>query len=307
MSAPEPFIPIWLDDLGLSPGPFRVLCHLWRKRNRKTGQCNPSLESIARACGFKKPDTVSGYLTELRDRGLVSWRKAKFAGSNHYKLLVPIPPSNGVIDETNIPVERGINTPVEWGINTPAERGRKVLQGRETKEAFNQAGPAAPTSAGSERFIALCLSIQSNPDQLTKPERSKVASALAEITTASPEVTPEEIHRRAKNYPSHFRNAALTAKALAAHWSLCERQKPDASAPWQRGQDIKIATHYDAKDGPEGWRDWPCYRESVFGDPDHEWFTKDWLKISKESRRAMLVQNGFPEDWEKRKGPTLNC
>jgi len=225
MSEPEPFIPIWLDDLGLPPGPFRVLCHLWRKRNRKTGQCNPSLKSIAKACGFKKPDTVSGYLTELRDRGLVSWRKAKFAGSNHYKLLVPISPSNGVIDETNTPAERGINTPVEKGINTPAERGRKVLQGRETKEAFNQAGSAAPPPADSERFIALCASIQSDPNQLTKSERSKVASALSDITTASPDVTPEQIKRRAYNYGTHYPDAPLTAKALAANWSKCEHEK----------------------------------------------------------------------------------
>jgi hypothetical protein len=297
MSAPEPFIPIWLDDLGLSPGPFRVLCHLWRKRNRKTGQCNPSLKSIAKACGFKKPDTVSGYLTELRDRGLVSWRKAKFAGSNHYKLLVPIPPSNGVIDETNIPVERGINTPVEWGINTPAERGRKVLQGRETKEAFNQAGPAAPTSAGSERFIALCLSIQSNPDQLTKPERSKIASALSDITTASPDVTPDEIQRRASNYGTHFPDAPLTAKALAANWAMCEHKKPERNRSGQLINEI-LTTRKPATDGPLGWRDWDAYKGSPYGQPDHEWFAGEWRDLPVDTRRQMLKLAGYTEDWE---------
>ncbi|MBM4232216.1 MAG: hypothetical protein FJ184_16070, partial [Gammaproteobacteria bacterium] len=39
-----PFIPAWLDDFGLDPVAFRVACHLWRRRNRKSGQCNPSID-----------------------------------------------------------------------------------------------------------------------------------------------------------------------------------------------------------------------------------------------------------------------
>jgi hypothetical protein len=50
---------------------------------------------------------------------------------------------------------------------------------------------------------------------------SRVAKAMAEIHEVSPDVTPEEIRRRAANYKTHMRDALLTATALAKHWAKC--------------------------------------------------------------------------------------
>lgn len=46
----------------------------------------------------------------------------------------------------------------------------------------------------------------------------KVIKAIREST---PEVTPEEIMRRARNYPTHMDSAVLTPEALAKHWATC--------------------------------------------------------------------------------------
>ena len=46
--------------------------------------------------------------------------------------------------------------------------------------------------------------------------------ALSEIKAVCPDVTPDEIRRRAGNYRRHFREATITAHALAKHWGLCD-------------------------------------------------------------------------------------
>jgi hypothetical protein len=56
-----------------------------------------------------------------------------------------------------------------------------------------------------------------------------VGVALAEIRKVTPAVTPEEIQRRARNYPTHFSDAALTAPALAKHWARCDRPAANGS------------------------------------------------------------------------------
>lgn len=50
---PRPFIPAALDDLGLDPHEFRVLCHVWRRAGADRS-CFESVENIAATCGMKK-------------------------------------------------------------------------------------------------------------------------------------------------------------------------------------------------------------------------------------------------------------
>ena len=66
-------------------------------------------------------------------------------------------------------------------------------------------------------------SLEGDIFHLPAPMWSKVAKALKNIKSATPDVTPEEIARRAANYPTHFRDAMLTCTALASHWARCER------------------------------------------------------------------------------------
>lgn len=49
----------------------------------------------------------------------------------------------------------------------------------------------------------------------------RLNACLTTIKQSSPDVTPEEIRRRAANYRTHMRDAQLTPEALAKHWTLC--------------------------------------------------------------------------------------
>ena len=83
-----PFVPAWLDDLGLSQGAFRVACNLWRRFNRKTGQCNPSLDNIGNTCRMNRRQVLRA-LNELEDRQIVTRHKQAFGKTNSYSLRHP--------------------------------------------------------------------------------------------------------------------------------------------------------------------------------------------------------------------------
>lgn len=60
-----PFIPAWLDDLGLDSREFRVYCHVLRR-----GECWEASEEIAEHCRMNRK-TVYAVLSRLEARGLV--------------------------------------------------------------------------------------------------------------------------------------------------------------------------------------------------------------------------------------------
>ena len=66
-------------------------------------------------------------------------------------------------------------------------------------------------------------SVEGDPLQTPSAQWSRISKALSEIKSASPDVTPEEIKRRASNYKSHFEDAMLTCNALAKWWAKCEK------------------------------------------------------------------------------------
>jgi len=83
----------WLEDvqriMGRDTVAFAVAFALLRRQNRKTGQCNPSYETIARDCGFDHRDTARDAAKRLRKAGLISYKET-FGGNrqntNHYTL-----------------------------------------------------------------------------------------------------------------------------------------------------------------------------------------------------------------------------
>jgi len=58
--------------------------------------------------------------------------------------------------------------------------------------------------------------------EMNKAGWKRVGVALSQIKESTPDVTPEEIARRARNYRSHFEGAACTSTALAKHWARCK-------------------------------------------------------------------------------------
>ncbi|MDF5717294.1 MAG: helix-turn-helix domain-containing protein [Rhizonema sp. NSF051] len=61
-----PFIPVWLDDYGLTPAEFRVYCHVVRRAG-KNGLCWESVPRIAKACRLSRNLTMAALrvLTEV--------------------------------------------------------------------------------------------------------------------------------------------------------------------------------------------------------------------------------------------------
>lgn len=98
------------------------------------------------------------------------------------------------------------------GINTSAKSGD--LSGA-------PAEPSKPTRARDPLFDALASACDRDPRAMTARDARACGVALAEIRKASPDVTPIEIARRAANYRSRYREAALTPSALCNQWAAC--------------------------------------------------------------------------------------
>ena len=82
--------------------------------------------------------------------------------------------------------------------------------------------PLKPSRKRNPVIDALAVVESGGPTGLTGADYTRIATALKTIREATPEVTPEEIARRARNYRTHFDGAALTATALAKHWARCK-------------------------------------------------------------------------------------
>lgn len=68
-------------------------------------------------------------------------------------------------------------------------------------------------------FDALCEVEHSDADEAAKQNGGKIAKALSQIKRMTPEVTAEEIKRRATNYRQSWPNITCSATALSNHWA----------------------------------------------------------------------------------------
>ena len=97
---------------------------------------------------------------------------------------------------------------------------RKEGKGREGEG--NIIAPGEPVAKERPRdliFEALCEATGVEAKSLTKSGRGSLNGALRDNRAASPDVTPQEVKRRAERYARKFSGAALTAPALAKHWA----------------------------------------------------------------------------------------
>ena len=74
--------------------------------------------------------------------------------------------------------------------------------------------------------------LDGNIMELDKAAWGRAEKALSQIKEVSPDVTPEEIARRARNYHPHF-DAVLSSSALAKHWARCGATKQAQERPKQ--------------------------------------------------------------------------
>jgi hypothetical protein len=116
--------------------------------------------------------------------------------------------------------------------------------------------PAARLPSGNRTrnplFDELARSTGTIPLAATKPKLREIAVALADIKAVSPDLTPEEIQRRAKAYsqahpPGSNSHWTLTAKALAKYWGDFA---PAGAEPRTREAQLDIY-----REPPSGWEE----------------------------------------------------
>lgn len=78
-------------------------------------------------------------------------------------------------------------------------------------------------------FDALADVCQIDPSELTDSYRGAFGKAVKDLVKVG--ATPDEVHRRAENWPSLFPQATLTPPALAKHWAQLARARAPAARP----------------------------------------------------------------------------
>ena len=159
----RPFLPAWLDQLGLSTSEFRIYAHLWRWCRTKTAlrPCESSLETMKRTCRLSE-DTVWRALAALETLGLIH-RKKRYQATNLYSIVWPPPITlkDGVIDSPQsarrlVPAAEGRLIPANVVRNGMSTEGDEYL--REEKK--------------SSPPMSIC------PESLTNPEMQSAATTL---------------------------------------------------------------------------------------------------------------------------------
>lgn len=238
-------LPVGIMDLDLSPGAFRTLVELCRMANAE-GFCWPALRHLSERLGRSK-SAISGYISELRDAGLIETAEQRTANGYNYRLKYRVTFWRdwraSLTGATRAKPERRVR---------PAERlEESEKQSQENQEgagldriigawrrcfdgapypslrrppspalvAETQAVCAAPApSAADEPTLAAALDALWSGLGVSCPQsmRSAQLSALAELGCTSVE-TAELMRRLARAWPKHWQDpptAAAFAKLL---------------------------------------------------------------------------------------------
>lgn len=129
-----------------------------------------------------------------------------------------------------------VNSPKAEGEGEGEREGEGESQPRgEGREGVVEAG------VFEAQLAALATATEGTLTTLSKRAARNVDASLREIRQLCPNLTPDEIARRASNFRAHFRTAGLTAQALANHWSRCDTPPPDAPKAKQLETDMPHA------------------------------------------------------------------
>lgn len=268
-----------LDDSDLRPSVFRVLCHVARRADGKTRTCFESIPNMAKGCGLNHK-TVRASLAHLVASGwLIRTARPGEQGGDAYKLAPSPPPGSRRHPSQKMGMPKNGSptnssaAPLPFLPITPSqkERAKDIHEGNPLKEArpaasdeptptvegelfaehFSQArkrSTASGTRPHDELFDALARATDGSPNELTRTAARSVGVALAGILKVSPDLTPQEIERRAANYLLQLPNATLTAHALEKHWARCGH--PPAQSPSYRS----LAAHEPRRAAPVSQR-----------------------------------------------------
>jgi DNA-binding MarR family transcriptional regulator len=230
----RPFIPASLDDFGLTPPQFRVLCHLHRRAG-SNGDCYPAAHSIAKTCKIHR-DTVWKCIKELESAKLIKRSKGR-RNSNRYHILasIPVGGKQGPTQANELAESEGQELAESKGRELAESKGRKGYphKGNQRRVSIPGGISSDPLSEKKPRqrnaiLDALASIDGSDPLQVPAKAWGGIAAALADIKTVCPELTIIEINRRSANYRLHHRDVTISPHALAKHWAKCDRKPTPA-------------------------------------------------------------------------------
>lgn len=272
-----PFIPAWLDEAGLTPVQSRVLIHLWRRADRKTGRCWPGADSIAEKCKIHR-DSVWPALKELERRGLLR-RQRRTGTSNEFFLFPPGDATgNGGPTGTEGPtqsLETDGPRSLEWdgprsqesdGRGMQETEGRKGIPIKETQRKNPSEGEAPPHTGFS-------------PLVLSEEERDDICGEFF-IDSDAVYAALKVFNRRKATYPTDPRTAeAFTGWLetstygkgfLRAESAACRQGQKNAPPPPSRAPSGPSSPDPES-DGPPDWKRFVAESFSGFETAGKEW------------------------------------
>lgn len=200
-------VPEWVLYADISANAVRLYAAL-RRYADKGGKAHPSRSSLAKDIRVKSVRTVDAALDELEKLGAVRTQQRTEGRLNLTSVytVIAAPPSAADCTTPSAADDTGV-----------------VQQAAHEPEPLNQREPLRKRERDYV-FLALAEVCGVVIDASTKPEKSVIGIAAAEIAAASDfagmdyEPIRDIVLARAKVYRRRYPNAALTPKALANHW-----------------------------------------------------------------------------------------
>lgn len=186
------FIPVWLDDMGLTLAEFRVYAHLARRARKEDDIAWPAYESIGEDCKISRA-TVHRTLKSLEKMGLIERRNKPFGESRRYFVRKDGLVSNSLTRDTieDVPIvspENCISASHETPIVSP-----EALEGYPLKELHIRNSNSGESAKDLE-FADWFRSTLPNGFNLKKSWRTTFAKAHDELVRLDGR-TPEEIRK----------------------------------------------------------------------------------------------------------------
>lgn len=187
-----PFIPAWLDDIGLSKSEFRVYCRICRRAG-KSGWCYEGSKAIAQTCEMNV-NTVRKSIKDLEQKGLILVDRAKGCKSK-IKPLIPskgeLKKDQGELKEDHLPNQNEITyrTKMRSTLHQneihPAlkEDHHKVIPLRESLEVtpVKVKEGEKPKEKPKGKVLDPYLANRTQPRQTNDPDKTEAAIAAIEI------------------------------------------------------------------------------------------------------------------------------
>jgi hypothetical protein len=219
------------------------------------GWVRSAVATLQRECDIGRAQAQS-IMRELRDLGyatLITERTLDGRVASHYIVHArPLQPAGSEAQTSESPVAGSSARPVLRPAGNQAAEVEALDVEPQPEEPEAKISSAAPRRRDLA-FDALA-ELEGGAQELTRGARARVGTKLAEIRAVAPDVSPEEIRRRAGNLRLLFPQARATAASLASHWAQCDRI-PTANGRRDPAAEIfgrAVSDGFGASAGPGG-------------------------------------------------------